>query len=331
MNARSEFISRLKDMPEEYTKVAIRAFDFIEHNYELNKKETALSTVVEPMQREVALYRDCKTVEGCSKSAIKNRLLLINSLLTATGKPVREITANDVRAFLYGYQEQRNTKDVTLEKYRSQLNAFFKWCEDEEILEKNPMRNIKPIKYTQERRVSLTQYELEIVRNSCVNEAERCLIEMLFSTGCRVSELSNMKISDLDLQQNIVPVLGKGKKVRTVYINAKAKVALADYLKTRKDNCEYLFISDRKVNGMTVVATPKVLQARIAEINKRANIGKHITPHVLRHTTATIALQNGMPLEDIQVMLGHASCSTTLLYADVCDTKVRREHERCVI
>jgi len=332
-SARCEFISRLGDMPKEYADIAIKSFDLVMRDYELKVKETALSTVVlDVIPKEVTLYMNCKLVEGQSKDGIKNRGILLETFFQQVAKPITEIKANDVRAFLIGYQNQRNISDATLDRYRSYLSTFFNWCEAEELIDKSPMRNIKAIKYEAQRRVSLTQMELERMRNACQSHRDRCIVEVLYSTGCRVSELSNLKIADIDLNQNTAIVHGKGKKMREVFINVKAKVAIEDYLKTRNDSCEYLLISKRRDNsGNYVKQSSKSIREDIKVIQSRTNISKHVTPHILRHTTATISLSNGMPVSSIQKMLGHSSCATTMIYADVSTEMVHQEHLRCVI
>jgi len=330
---RCEFISRLNDMPKEYAEIAIKSFDLVLRDYELQVKEKALSTVVlDLIPKEVNLYLNCKLVEGQSKNGTKNRGIFLSTFFRDIVKPINEVTANDVRAFLVAYQNQRGISDATLNRYRSYLCTFFSWCESEELIDKNPMKNIKPIKYEQQRRVSLTQLELEYIRNACETSREKCIIEMLYSTGCRVSELTNMKKSDIDLNNNIAIVHGKGKKMREVFINAKAKFALNVYWNTRNDDCEYAIVSIRKKSdGKYSKASSKSIENAVESIQQRANIGKHVTPHILRHTTATISLSNGMPVSLIQKMLGHSSCSTTMIYADVSTEMVHQEHLKCVI
>ena len=176
----------------------------------------------------------------------------------------------------------------------------------------------------------MSQLELEYVRRSCGDIREKAIIETLYSTGCRVSELCNISKHHIDWQNCTVQVYGKGGKYRTVFINAKAYVTLKDYLQTRNDTDEHLFVSDRKPHkGLSRYAIEHI----VSEISDRAYrmTGKRITPHVFRHTTATTALQNGMPVQNISRMLGHSQIETTMIYAEVNNIDVQRDHLRYVI
>lgn len=197
------------------------------------------------------------------------------------------------------------------------------------ILAKNPCRPIKPIKYQTNDRDYLTQIELETIRKACKNKRDRALIEFLYSTGCRVSEAINAKIDDVDFLNCTLEVTGKGNKTRTVYINAKAFVYIKDYLSSRTDDSEYLFVKNIKpFDKLTKDGVEKVIRVLVKGLNLN---GKHITPHSFRHTTATTAVQNGMPITDIQKMLGHTNIETTMIYAKTSNSNVRLGHLRCVV
>lgn len=244
-------------------------------------------------------------------------------------KPPESITANDIRIYMYRYQELHKITNRSLDKIRQVINGFFQWCQDEEYIIKNPAKTINKIKYEVKPRKSLNQIELEYIRRSCSTLRETAIVEVLYSTGCRVSELSVLKISDVDFVEKKIHLFGKGNKHRYSYLNAKAEVSLKEYLKSRKDNCEYLFITERKpIKNLNKEAIEKIIR-NISE--KTFGSNKRITPHVFRHTTATTAMKNGMPVQSIQMMLGHSRIDTTMIYAHTDESSIKYEHEKSII
>ena len=243
-------------------------------------------------------------------------------------KPIREITANDIRLYLFGYQQQRGTSNRSLEVVRISLGTFFQWATNEKYLDQNPMLNIKPIKYEKRPREALSQMDLEYVRRACADKREVAIVEMLYSTGCRVSELTGIKLSDIDWTSHSVSLLGKGNKHRVSYVNAKAEVAVKEYLKSRKHQSEYLFCNDRGGSPMKKDNIERIMRG----IASRSGVeGKRISPHVLRHTTATQAMRSGMPVQDIQQLLGHASIATTMIYASTSAEAVQMGHKKHIV
>lgn len=240
------------------------------------------------------------------------------------------VNVNDIRGFLYHYQKERNVSNRTLEQYRQYISHFFTWACDEEYIQKNPSKSIKAIKHEVKPRQALTQIELEYIRKGCVTEKDKAVIEFLYSTGCRVSELANLKKSDIDWDKKSVHLLGKGNKHRTSFINAKAEIALKDYLAVRKDDNDSLFVSDRRPHKPM---GKDGLEKIVRNISKRANenMNKKVTPHVLRHTMATTAIQNGMPVEDIRELLGRAKIDTTMIYAKTSLASVQAGHKKYII
>lgn len=219
---------------------------------------------------------------------------------------------------------------MSVHKYREYISRFYQWACDEEYINKNPTKNIKPIKYEIKPRQALSQMELEYIRMACTSVREKAIIEFLYSTGCRVSELSIVKKCDIDWNNKSVHLFGKGNKHRISFLNAKAEVAIKEYLNERNDHNEYLFVSERKPHNQ--LKKPGI-EKIVRNISRKAsvNISKHVKPHVLRHTTATTAIQNGMPIEDISKLLGHSKIDTTMIYAHTSIEHVQLEHKKYII
>ena len=298
--------------------------------YDVSRKETALVPIGMAGPRMLVEYLACRKLEGLSNGTLVNYKLALVLFLSAMRKPMDEIDAGDIRGYLYQYQQARGVSNRTLDKLRNTLSSFFAWAAAEGRIPRNPCETIKPIKHSVTPRTALSQIELEYVRKVLGDIREKAIIELLYSTGCRVSELCGMKKGDVDWDKKTVRVFGKGGKYRTCYLNAKAFVSLTDYLNRRIDSDEHLIVSDRKPHaGLTRYAIEHVVK----EISDRAYrfTGKRLSPHIFRHTTATTALQNGMPVQHVSKMLGHNQIETTMIYAEVAGTDVQRDHMRYVV
>lgn len=305
----------------------INAVDVIAYDYDFNKKSTALTTFVN-IPEVVKVFMACKKIEGYSEGTLINYKLLLMSFFVFVNKNIEDIQTNDIRIFLFKYQEIKKISNRTLNKYQQNLKAFFTWCYNEGYIEKNISAKLKPIRYEEKPRVALTQIELEYVRNSCKNARDRAILEFIYSTGCRVSELCGIKKSDIDWHDNSVHLFGKGNKHRTSFLNAKAEYYLRQYLDSRNDDSDYLFVSLRKpYKNMDKSGVEKIFR----DLSEKSNLEKKLTPHILRHTTATTGLSNGMPIDEIQKMLGHASISTTMIYAKTDIENVKASHKKFVI
>lgn len=305
----------------------ISIIDVVAYNYDFNKKSTELTTFIN-IPEVVKIFMACKKIEGYSDGTLMNYKLLLMSFFTFVNKDIKYIETNDIRIFLYKYQEIKKISNRTLNKYQQNLKSFFTWCYNEGYIEKNISHKLKPIRYEENPIQSLSQFELEQVRNACKDIRERAIVEFIYSTGCRVSELCIVKKSDINWNNNSVHLFGKGSKHRTSFINAKAEFALKQYLASRDDNSEYLFVSLRKPHDkLKKCGVEKIIR----DISSIANLGKTLTPHILRHTTATTALYNGMSIDEIQKMLGHSSINTTMIYAKTDIENVKASHQRFVI
>lgn len=310
-------------------KRIIDKLNMVAHDYAITKKSTEIATTTgNVIPKIVKTYLVCKRLEGLSEQTLYNYGHYLQLFFEEVGKEPDKITSNDIRVFLYAYQEKRGVSNRSLDKYRTYIASFYQWAVDEEYLTKNPTKSVKPIKYESKPRQALTQLELEYLRIACQTDRERAMVEFLYSTGCRISELSNVKISDIDWKTKQVTLFGKGKKYRTSYLNAKAEVFLKKYLESRRGDSEYLFTSAKKPYGQIHKAG---LERIIRIISDRSRMEKNVTPHILRHTTATLALNNGMPVADISKLLGHSNISTTMIYAHTSLESVQNGHKKCVI
>lgn len=300
------------------------SMDIFLNEYDVHKKCTEIA-LVDEFPYEYGLFFMAKSVEGMSEKSQKTYKSHLNCFFNSVRKRLNEITTNDIRAYLY-----RRSKEVsksTVEDSRVIIGSFFSWCVDNEYLERNPMRGIKPIKKNKKCREALTEDDLEQLRKGCKTLRDQVILEVLYSTGCRVTELSNMAITDVDFQQRTVKIVRKGGKEDFVYLNPKAYNLVCEYLQSRKDMIDALIYSSRTKTNLSSDGIRLVLE----KIKKRANFTKKTTPHVIRHTTATIALKRGMPIEEVSKMLGHSSIETTMIYAEVNRDKLKADHEKYVV
>jgi len=326
---RTTFIKELYDKVDNTTmQIIVGALDYVMADYDITIKETHLVPYSLDCQMYIDLYVASRAVEGYSKAGLKNYRYDIEKFFEFTHKNVGEIDANDIRKYLYVYKTQKNVQDITLNNIRMHLNNFYEWLVMEDYVPKNPVIKVKKIKSAYHRRVSLTTTELEQLRNACANTRETALIEFLFSTGCRISEVAKMKLDDIDYRNNEVHIYnGKGKKDRITYISSKAVIAIKDYIQyDRPSDSEYLF-----PNKFNKQITEHTLRDLVETIASRTTIQKKITPHVLRHTFATIGMARGMKPQSLQSALGHESISTTMLYADVLQEDVKMEHTKYIV
>lgn len=307
-----------------------KALDQAAYNYDVKPKETGLVLYNQASPKTVKAYLVCKAVEGFSKGTLYNYGKYLNNFFQTVQKAPEHVTSNDIRVFLYEYQESRHISNNSLEKIRTTLSSFYKWTVEEGYCEKNPVSAVKPIKFEKKKRHPLSQIELEYLRNACRTPKEKAVVELLYSTGCRIGELVILKKSDIDWTEKTIHLFGKGKKHRTSFLNAKAEVAVKEYLKTRKDDSPFLFIKERRpFTAMTEAGVRKILYD-IVERTKN-NISNKVTPHVIRHTTATRMLENNASISSIQMLLGHANISTTMIYAHNSIEKVQTEHQKAII
>lgn len=314
-------------IPDESLKTVKDAVTIWLKDYDVTKQVTALTVRPEDCCKELQAYIIAKKVEGKSDKTLKNYTRNLTSFIYYTGKPVKEVVKGDVLAYLHSKQ-MAGVKDVTVDNIRIVISSFYNWLVSEEYLDKNPCAHIGAIKHEKNVRHPLTAVEMEKLRGACKDKMEKAIIEILYSTGCRISELSHLKIEDIDLNTKEVHLFGKGKKHRTSYLNARAIVALNEYLQTRKGESEYVICENR---APFRPISPRSYQKRIKSLKERAGIESNVTPHIIRHTTATDAIDKGMPIEQVQKLLGHESIATTLIYAKVRSENVRQGHQKFIV
>ena len=272
------------------------------------------------------MFIAAKRIEGCSERTLNYYETTIKTMIDKLSKKVNSIETEDLRNYLSEYQAKNNCSKVTIDNVRRILSSFFAWLEDEDYIMKSPVRRIHKVKATQTVKETYTDEELEEMRDACVEIRDLAMVDFLASTGVRVGELVNLDRVDIDMQERSCVVLGKGGKEREVYFDARTKIHLQNYLNSRIDNNPALFVSllrpyDRlKISGVEI---------RLRELGKRINI-KKIHPHKFRRTMATKAIDKGMPIEQVQVLLGHRKIDTTLQYAMVNQNNVRNSHKKFI-
>jgi len=293
------------------------------YDYEVKPKETSL-VVVDNLKDKIVLYLASKKIDGLSNITLMSYGQHLKRFANYIRKNVEDITAMDIRMYLANYAKT-GVKNSTLATESNILRGFFTWLENEEYIHKSPMRKIKSIKTEKRIRKALTQEELEILREGCKNIRQKALLEFLFSTGCRLSEVVNVNKDDVNWQSLSLKVIGKGNKERTVYINAKAKVYLKKYIMSRLDNSEALFVSERKPYNRL---QNRAIQNEINKIAEQSKLNKNIYPHLLRHTAATHWLNSGMDITVVQEILGHEEASTTQIYAQISNIEVEHQYRK---
>ena len=326
------YLSQHPEVSEEQLTNVLHMLDIVAQKYDINKQSTDL--ILQDEEGDwaiVKMFIAAKAIEKKSDGTLKLYTLILNNFLTDIKKPFNIITTNDIRVYLYNYQQNKQVKNVTIDLIRRILNSFYTWCCIENIMTNNPVKNIKPIKSDAAIRKPLEPLELEYMRLACKNYREKAMVDFLYSTGCRVSEVCNAKLKDIDWDKKTLIIRnGKGGKSRYTYLNAECEVSLRYYLQYRKSNSEYIFAPARQCNSDHI--KPRAIQNMIKKIAERAGLSDHdITPHTFRHTTATRALHNGMPIEQVQRLLGHSQIQTTLVYAEVNDDQVRENHIKCML
>lgn len=272
------------------------------------------------------LFFSAKRVEGCSEKSLKYYKATIETMLEIVDKNVQEIETDDLRMYLTNYQRAKQSSRVTIDNIRRILSSFFSWLEDEDYILKSPVRRIHKVKTASKIKETYTDESLEQMRDNIDNLRDLALIDILASTGMRVGELILLNRDDIDFAERECIVFGKGDKERVVYFDARTKIHLQNYLDSRTDTNNALFVSlsapykRLKIGGIEV---------RLRELGRKLNIPK-VHPHKFRRTLATMAIDKGMPVEQLQRLLGHQRIDTTMQYAMVKQSNVKQAHRKFI-
>ena len=274
----------------------------------------------------LAAFITAKRLEGCSEKTLAYYQKSIEAVLQAIGKEVGQITTDDLRAYLTRYQATNGVSKVTIDNVRRNLSSFFAWLEDEDFIIKSPVRRIRRIKTAKVIKETYSDENLEVMRDRCTNERDLALIDLLASSGMRAGELVKLNRADIDFEERECVVFGKGSKERYVYFDARTKIHLQNYLAARQDDNPALFVSLRAPYRRLQIGG---LEIRLRQLGKRLNLPK-VYPHKFRRTMATAAIDKGMPVEQLQKLLGHERIDTTMHYAMVKQQNVKTAHRKYI-
>lgn len=277
-------------------------------------------------QNYVELFLSAKHIEGCSDKTLKYYKATIEAMLDEVNKNVKHIVTDDIRGYLREYQNKKKSSKVTIDNIRRILSSFYSWLEDEDYILKSPVRRIHRVKTGTNIKETYSDEALELMRDSCTTLRDLAMIDMLASTGMRVGEMVLLNRSDIDFNERECVVFGKGSKERVVYFDARTKIHLQNYLASRTDDDPALFVSLKSPHERLKIGGVEV---RLRELGRRLGINK-VHPHKFRRTLATMAIDKGMPIEQLQQLLGHRRIDTTLQYAMVKQSNVKMAHRKYI-
>jgi len=292
-------------------------------NYDVIERQQKVQT---SEKNFVELFLSAKRIEGCSEKSLKYYKATIEAMLNELQKDVKHIVTDDIRGYLTEYQEKKKSSKVTIDNIRRILSSFFAWLEDEDYILKSPVRRIHKVKTGTNIKETYSDEALELMRDNCTELRDLAIIDILASTGMRVGEMVLLNRSDIDFNERECIVFGKGSKERVVYFDARTKIHLKNYLESRVDDNPALFVSLKvpyerlKIGGVEV---------RLREFGEKLGLQK-VHPHKFRRTLATMAIDKGMPIEQLQQLLGHSKIDTTLQYAMVKQSNVKIAHRKYI-
>ncbi len=320
-------LAGMSDMLDNQQQVCLR--EVLQSAFE---QVVMMPTESEERQREQAngellqAFISAKKIEGCSEKTLRYYQSSIEALLRKERKRIGELETNDIRSFLARYQEERGASRVTIDNLRRIFSSFFAWLEDEDYIAKSPVRRIHKVRTESLVKEVISDENMEILRDTCHEIRDLAMIDLLASTGMRVGELVKINREDIDFHERQCIVFGKGNKEREVYFNARTKIHLKRYLESRSDKNSALFVSlSLPYNRLTIGG----IESRLRQLGKRAGLSK-IHPHKFRRTLATMAIDKGMPIEQVQRLLGHVKIDTTLHYAMVNQANVKMAHRKYI-
>ena len=279
-----------------------------------------------PNEEYAEMFLNSKRIEGCSERTIQYYGTTIYKMLKSIDTPIRKITTEKIRQFLSDYQKINGCSNVTVDNVRRNLSSFYSWLEEENYILKSPMRRIHKIKTVQPVKDIISDEDIEMMRDYCTCKRDLAMIDLLYSTGIRVGELVNLNIADIDMNERECVVFGKGGKERKVYFDAKAKLHMQAYIKSRNDDNPALFVTLDSPHARLKISGVEI---RIRHIGRKLSLPR-LFPHKFRRSTATRAIDKGMPIEQVQKLLGHAQIDTTMQYAIVNHNNVKTSHQKYI-
>ena len=322
------------NMEEKLVKILNEMADYLNISQMKKLQETLLKHLAEneakteeiPNVEYLKMFIDAKQIEGCSERTLQYYRVTIEHMLGSIETPIRKITTDEIRGYLVDYQKVNNCSKVTVDNVRRNMSSFFSWLEEEDYILKSPMRRIHKIKTKQPVKETITDEMIEKLRDNCTCVRDLAMIDLLYSSGIRVGVLVGLNISDIDFEERECIVFGKGDKERRVYFDAKAKLHLQEYIESRTDDNPALFVTLDAPHARLKISGVEI---RVRELGRKLNIDK-IHPHKFRRTMATRAIDKGMPIEQVQKILGHSQIDTTMQYAIVNQNNVKVSHRRYI-
>ena len=277
-------------------------------------------------QEYLTKFLEAKKIEGCSERTIKYYRVTVEQLLRKVLDPIRKVTTEQMREYLVDYQKINNCGKTTIDNVRRNISSFFSWLEEEDYILKSPMRRIHKIRAEKLVKNVITDEDIERLRDGCDCLRDVAMIDLLYSTGIRVGELVRLNRSDINFSERECVVFGKGDKERKVYFDAKSKIHLINYLKSRTDDNPALFVSlDRPYSRLKISG----VEIRLRQLGRKLNLDR-VHPHKFRRSMATRAIDKGMPIEQVQKILGHSQIDTTMQYAIVNQNNVKAAHRKYI-
>ena len=292
-------------------------------NYDVIEKQQQDKT---PEQNFVELFLSAKRIEGCSEKSLKYYKATIDSMLDELKKDIKHIATDDIRAYLTQYQEKKKSSKVTIDNIRRILSSFFSWLEDEDYILKSPVRRIHKVRTGTNIKETFSDEALELMRDNCTELRDLAIIDLLASTGIRVGEMVLLNRNDIDFNERECIVFGKGSKERVVYFDTRTKIHLQNYINSRIDGNPALFVSLKAPHKRLKIGGVEV---RLREYGRKLGL-QNVHPHKFRRTMATMAIDKGMPIEQVQHLLGHKKIDTTLKYAMVKQSNVKFAHRKYI-
>ena len=295
----------------------------LQKNLNTQNNQTYPYTNIEYMD----MFISAKRIEGCSERTLAYYKATIEHMLSIIVTPLRQVQTDDLRSYLVEYQLRNNCSKTTVDNIRRNLSSFFSWLEAEDYIIKSPIRRIHKIRTGSKVKETLSEECIEKLRDSCLHIRDLAMIDILYSTGIRVGELVNLNIGDINFEERECIVYGKGNKQRKVYFDAKSKVHLKRYLEQRKDYNEALFVTlDSPFERLKISG----VEIRLRKLGRLALLDQRVHPHKFRRSMATRAIDKGMPIEQVQKLLGHQQIDTTMHYAMVNQSNVKISHRKFI-